>query len=57
MFLTYNCDKLLCMISKCKKANLIRNFYIELEKLIITYKDNIVNDLNNQLGINNSNKK
>lgn len=45
------------MISKCEKANLIRNFYIELEKLIITYKDNIVNDLNNQLGINNSNKK
>jgi len=45
------------MISKCEKASLIRNFYIELEKLIITYKDNIVNDLNNQLGINNSNKK
>lgn len=45
------------MISKCEKASLIRNFYIELEKLIITYKDNIVNDLNNQLEINNSNKK
>lgn len=57
VLLTYNCAKLLCMISKCEKANLIRNFYIELEKLIITYKDNIVNDLNNQLGINNSNKK
>jgi phage anti-repressor protein len=57
VLLTYNCAKLLCMISKCEKASLIRNFYIELEKLIITYKDNIVNDLNNQLGINNSNKK
>ena len=45
------------MISKCEKASLIRNFYIELEKLIINYKDNIVNDLNNQLGINNTNKK
>jgi len=44
------------MISKCEKASLIRNFYIELEKLIITYKDNIVNDLNNQLGINKINK-
>jgi hypothetical protein len=43
------------MISKCEKANTIRNFYIELEKLIITYKDNIVNDLNNQLGIKNKN--
>lgn len=57
VLLTYNCAKLLCMISKCEKASLIRNFYIELEKLIITYKDNIVNDLNNQLEINNSNKK
>jgi hypothetical protein len=45
------------MISKCEKSSLIRNFYVELEKLIITYKDNIVNDLNNQLGINDSNKK
>lgn len=45
------------MISKSEKASIIRNFYIELEKLIITYKDNIVNDLNNQLGIKASNKK
>ena len=39
------------MISKSEKASLIRNYYIDLEKLIITYKDNIVNDLNNQLGV------
>lgn len=55
ILLTYNCSKLLCMISKSTKANIIRNFYIELEKLIITYKDNIVNDLNRQLGVNNTN--
>jgi len=51
VLLTYNCSKLLCMISKCEKASIIRNFYVELEKLLIKYKDNIVNDLNNQLGI------
>lgn len=56
VLLTYNCAKLLCMISKCEKASIIRNFYIELEKLLIKYKDNIVNDLNNQLGIKISNK-
>ncbi len=56
VFLTYNCAKLLCMISKCEKASIIRNFYIELEKLLIKYKDNIANDLNNQLGIKISNK-
>lgn len=57
VILSYECAKLLCMISKCEKATMVRNYYIELEKLIIAYKDNIVNDLNNQLGINCSNKK
>lgn len=56
VLLTYTCSKLLCMISKSEKAAIIRNFYIELEKLIITYKDNIVNDLNKQLGIQQDNK-
>ena len=55
--LTYNCAKLLSMISKCEKSSIIRNYYIELEKLLITYKDNIVNDLNNQLGIKTTNKE
>jgi hypothetical protein len=45
------------MISKTPKADVIRKFYIDLEKLIITYKDSIVKDLNNQLGINISNKQ
>ena len=45
------------MISKSEKASLIRNYYIDLEKLIITYKDNIINDLNNQLGVKTKNKK
>jgi hypothetical protein len=45
------------MISKSEKANLIRNYYIDLEKLMITYKDNIVNDLNKQLGIQQINNQ
>ena len=57
VLLTYTCAKLLCMISKSEKASTIRNYYIELEKLLISYKDNIVNDLNNQLGINKINKE
>ena len=39
--LTYTCAKMLCMISRTPKANIIRKFYIDLEKLIITYKDSI----------------
>jgi hypothetical protein len=45
------------MISKCEKANLIRNYYIELEKLLIKYKDEIVKSLNDQLGIKQNNKQ
>ena len=57
IMLTYTCAKLLCMLSKTKKADAIRRFYVELEKLIILYKDNIVNDLNTQLGIKTKNRK
>jgi phage anti-repressor protein len=57
VMLTYTCAKLLCMISKCEKAKLIRNYYIELEKLLIKYKDEIVKSLNEQLGIKQNNQK
>lgn len=57
VLLTYTCAKLLCMISKCEKANLIRNYYIDLEKLLIKYKDDIVKSLNTQLGIKENNKE
>ena len=50
VMLTYTCAKLLCMLSKSEKASLIRNYYIELDKLTIKYKDTIINNLsNNQL--------
>lgn len=45
VMLTYTCAKLLTMISKFDKIDMIRKFYIDLEKLIITYKDNIIWDL------------
>ena len=57
VMLTYTCAKLLCMISKCEKAALVRKFYIELEKLIIKYKDNIVESLERQLGVKTANRE
>jgi len=57
VFLTYTCSKLLCMISRTKKADLIRKYYIDLEKLIIKYKEEIVNNLNKQLNIKNNNNE
>ena len=56
VMLNYTTSKLLCMLSRTKKADSIRRFYVELEKLLISYKDNIVNDINNQLGIKTENR-
>ena len=48
-FITYTCAKLLFMMSKCEKASVIKNYYIELDKLIIKHKDDIVENINSQL--------
>ena len=57
ILLTYECAKLLCMISRSEKATMIRNFYIEIEKILINYKDNIAENLYDQLEIKMNNKK
>jgi phage anti-repressor protein len=57
ILLTYECSKLLCMISRSEKATMIRNFYIEIEKILINYKDNIAQNLYDQLEIKINNKK
>ena len=36
IMLPYECSKLLCMTAKIKKAEIYRNYYIKLDKLIIT---------------------
>lgn len=55
--LSQKCCKLLCMMSESKKANLIRTYYIDLEKLIVKYKEEIVNDLDKQMNIKNNSKE
>jgi phage anti-repressor protein len=58
LVLSPKCCKLLCMMSESEKANLIRTYYIDLEKLLVKYKEEIVNDLDKQMNIKkNSNKK
>jgi phage anti-repressor protein len=49
ILLTYECSKLLTMISRCKKADLIRKYHLEIEKLIIKYKNEIANNLNRKI--------
>jgi phage anti-repressor protein len=57
LVLSPKCSKLLCMMSESEKANLIRTYYIDLEKLIIKYKEEIVNDLDKQMNIKNNSKE
>ena len=42
VMLTPDCMKRLCMVSKTKKAEEVRSYFIELEKHIDKYKDIIV---------------
>lgn len=51
ILLTSDCFKMLCMRSKTKKANQVRQYYIELEKLLDKYKDIIVENLNKKISI------
>jgi hypothetical protein len=44
-------------MSESEKANLIRTYHTDLEKLIIKYKEEIVNDLDKQMNIKNNSKK
>lgn len=37
------------MISRSPKADIIRKYFINFEKLIINYKDSIVKNLNDKL--------
>ena len=49
VLLTPDCFKMLCMRSKTKKADKIREYYLELEKLIDKYKDVIIEEKNKKI--------
>ena len=42
ILLTSDCFKRLCMLSKAKKAEKVRDYYIRLEELVDKYKDTII---------------
>ena len=44
ILLTPECFKMLCMRSRTAKADKVRQYYIDLEKLIDSYKDSIINN-------------
>ena len=48
---------MLCMISRSPKSQQVREYYIEIEKHLFKYRDEIIQNLHDQIGIKNNNKQ
>ena len=57
IYLTPDCFKRLCMLTKSEKGEEVRSYYIQLEKHIDKYKDNIINDLRTRVQVLERNMK
>ena len=57
ILITPNCMKELCMISQTAKAKKVRKYFIEMEKLIKRYFENIKEDMYKKIGILETNQK
>ena len=57
IMITADCCKRLCMLSKTKKAEEVRTYFIEVEKLMNKYKDYIIDALNKKVGVLENNQK
>jgi phage anti-repressor protein len=57
IMLTSDCFKRICMLTKSSKGEEVRSYYIQLEKHIDKYKDNIINDLRSRVNVLERNMK
>jgi len=57
IYLTPDCFKRICMLTKSTKGEEVRSYYIQLEKHIDKYKDNIINDLRTRVQVLERNMK
>jgi len=57
IMITSECCKRLCMLSKTTKAEEVRTYFIEIEKLMNKYKDYIIDALNKKVDILENNMK
>ena len=57
ILLTPDCFKRLCLLSKTKKAEEVRTYYLELEKLLNNYKNYIIEGLKKTVEILENNQK
>ena len=57
ILLTPDCFKRMCLLSRTKKAEEVRTYYLELEKLLNNYKDYIIEGLKKTVEILENNQK
>ena len=57
IMITPDCFKELCMISQTSKAKEVRKYFLEIEKLIKRYKQDIEDNINKELGLLKKNQK
>jgi phage anti-repressor protein len=57
ILLTPDCFKRMCLLSRTKKAEDVRTYYLELEKLLNNYKDYIIEGLQKTVEILENNQK
>jgi phage anti-repressor protein len=57
IMLTPDCFKRICMLTKSSKGEEVRSYYIQLEKHLDKYKDNIINDLRSRVKVLENNLK
>ena len=57
ILLTPDCFKRMCLLSRTKKAENVRTYYLELEKLLNNYKDYIIEGLKKTVEILENNQK
>jgi phage anti-repressor protein len=57
ILITSDCCKRLCMMSRTKKAEEVRTYFIEIEKLMNKYKNYIIEALNEKIHILENNQK
>ena len=57
IMLTPDCFKRLCLVSKTKKSEEVRTYFIELEKILDKYKKYIINAMKKQIEVLENNQK
>jgi phage anti-repressor protein/predicted GIY-YIG superfamily endonuclease len=57
IYITPNCFKKICQLTKSKKGNQVREYFIQVESLLFKYKDYIINGMKDKINKLEKNQK